>query len=114
VLTEQEAKNWPRRNVLTRAIGVAEDVDTDIADGDLRDGDIFILCSDGLTTHVEAREMAELVIGCDPQIGCQSLIDLALTRGGRDNVTVIVLNYRRRPSSDRDGPTLFRPGPIVW
>ena len=57
VLSEEEAQTWPRRNVVTRAIGVHPDVEIEIARGALERGDIFIICSDGLTTHLKDAEI---------------------------------------------------------
>lgn len=52
VITADEARNWPRRNVITRAVGVSDDIDVDIAQGELQPGDTFVLGTDGLTAHV--------------------------------------------------------------
>jgi protein phosphatase len=93
VLSEEEARNWPRRNVITRAIGVRDDVELELENGELAPGDIFVLCSDGLTGHVEPHEIQAIVETQSPDPACRELINLALQRGGRDNVTVIVLRY---------------------
>jgi protein phosphatase len=93
LLTEDEARNWPRRNVITRAIGVHSEVELELENGELAPGDIFILCSDGLTGHVEPHEIEAIVETQPPDPACRELINLALQRGGRDNVTVIVLRY---------------------
>lgn len=115
VLTREEAKNWPRRNVITRAVGVADNIQFEVTDGAMVAGDIFVLCSDGLTTHVEDNEIAELTLATDPQVSCESLIDLALARGGSDNVTVIVLCYKPSGTDTEEMRTVFRPGaPFTW
>jgi protein phosphatase len=109
VLTSAEAKVWPGRNVLTRAIGVFEAPETDRQDGELESGDMFVLCSDGLTTHVADDEILKIAARRPPESGCQDLIDLALSRGGKDNVTVVITHYR--PDSTRNLPPPQRDAP---
>jgi len=92
VIKPSEAKSWPRRNVITRAVGVFEEPDLEAVQGELQSGDCFVLCSDGLTGHVEDREILQYVSGRPPQQACDALIRLTLERGARDNVTVIVVN----------------------
>ena len=60
VLEPHEARNWPRRNVITRALGVADQAALEIGDGPIMAGDRFLLCSDGLTNHVADGEIAAL------------------------------------------------------
>ena len=90
ILEPAEAKSWPRRNVVTRALGAADQAELDIVDGPAAPGDRFLLCSDGLTGHVEAPEIAAALAQDDPQKACDDLVALTLTRGASDNVTVIV------------------------
>ena len=89
-----EAKSWPRRNVVTRAVGVFDDPALDVVHGDLRAGDTFVLCSDGLTGHVDDEEILFNVAQFAPQEACEALIRLTLERGAADNVTVIAVNCR--------------------
>jgi serine/threonine protein phosphatase PrpC len=100
-LSLSEARTWPRRNVITRAIGVNADPELEIKDGVLHAGDAFVLCSDGLTGHVEDREILERVVNSGSQHACDALVDLTLSRGAADNVTVIVVRYQPfgRPGS---------------
>jgi protein phosphatase len=109
VLTPDEAKVWPGRNVLTRAVGVFETPETDRQEGELESGDMFVLCSDGLTTHVADDEILKIAARRPAESGCQDLVDLALSRGGKDNVTVVIAHYRpdstrRMPPPQRDAP----------
>ncbi|WP_293865848.1 protein phosphatase 2C domain-containing protein [uncultured Alsobacter sp.] len=94
VLTEAEAKAWPRRNVITRAIGVFEEPMLDHRHGELEPGDIFVLCSDGLTGHVEPDEILAAVSRRRAEIAVGELIGMTLDRGAKDNVTVVVIRYR--------------------
>ena len=93
ILNDEEARRWPRRNVVTRAIGIFEKPETEMKCGELFSGDVFVLCSDGLTGHVEPDELRRRVVSGAPQTACDELIELALQRGGHDNVTVIVVRY---------------------
>lgn len=96
VITREEARHWPRRNVVTRAIGVTGDVELEIVDGFAELGDTFVLCSDGLTGHLEDAEILQLVAGQEPKAASQALVEQALERGGRDNVTVVVVRCEPR------------------
>jgi PPM family protein phosphatase len=84
------------RHMLTQAIGVREDgAEPDIRRLHLEDGDRLLLCTDGLTDMVDdATIAAELHRGASSDAACQALIDPALERGGRDNVTAVVAGYR--------------------
>jgi serine/threonine protein phosphatase PrpC len=86
-----EARNWPRRNVITRAVGIFDDPELDMVQGELKSGDTFVLCSDGLTGPVEDAEIHSSIASHPPQAACDALIDMALERGASDNVTVIVV-----------------------
>ena len=93
-LSREEAENWPGRNVLTRAIGVAETPQLDFVFSDLRANDAFVVCSDGLTTHVGDAEIQSALRGRAARAGCDHLLELALSRGGKDNVSVIVVQFK--------------------
>lgn len=97
VLHADEAWTWPRRNVITRAIGVTEPVELDIARGRIEDGDVFLLCSDGLTTHLADDDILREIAGRAPEVAAAALIRATLERGARDNVTVVLARFRRRP-----------------
>lgn len=93
VLTIEEARNWPRRNVITRAIGVYHELELEIVQGVLEKGDLFVICSDGLTTHVADAEILESTRLAAPQGACDSLVTLTMERGATDNVTVVIARY---------------------
>ncbi|MBS0123545.1 PP2C family protein-serine/threonine phosphatase [Thetidibacter halocola] len=104
-ITEQEARNWPRRNVITRAIGVSPHPHCDTVTGTLELDDRFVLCSDGLTEHLEDHEIAEFVGSLAPRAACHAMIDETLRRGARDNVTVVVVRMTPPPPpEDEDFP----------
>lgn len=97
LLTPETAKTWPRRNVITRAIGVGAEPSLELAHGTLEAGDLFVLCSDGLTGHVDDHEILEAAQVGSAQAVCQSLVDLTLERGASDNVTVVAVRYVPAP-----------------
>jgi protein phosphatase len=91
VLDAEEARVWPRRSVLTRALGAPQEAELDFVSERLAPGDMLLLCSDGLTTHCADAEIAAALAGADPQAACDGLIALTLGRGASDNVTVVAL-----------------------
>ena len=92
-LTAEEARSWPRRNVITRAIGTYDDPELEMTDGTLEPGDIFVICSDGLTNHVEDREILAFASANPPQRACDLLVGLTLDRGATDNVTIVSVRF---------------------
>jgi protein phosphatase len=94
LLTPAEAANWPRRNVITRAIGAMDAPILDIAHGKIQPGDRFLICSDGLTAHVSNDEIRDTLGARSAEGACKALIELTLERGATDNVTVVVVQFR--------------------
>ena len=90
-LTADEAENHPSSNVITRAIGVADDIEIQVRQLDLLPGDRFLLCSDGLFKDVKPAEVHANLVLPSPRQALDELIKLALRRGGTDNVTGIVV-----------------------
>ena len=92
-ITPQEAGTHPHRNVLTRSVGTEPEVDVDVEDVPLIDGDRLLLCSDGLTGMVtEPQIQAILEAAPDPQDAADRLIKAANRAGGIDNITVVILD----------------------
>ena len=91
-ISPQEAKTWPRRNVITRAVGADDGLQLETVSGIVIHGDCFILCSDGLTGHVSDAEIHETALWSGPSDACDRLVKMALDRGGKDNVSVIVVH----------------------
>jgi protein phosphatase len=96
LLTLDEARHHPDKNVILRALGSHPEVEVSTWDAPfpLREDDVFLLCSDGLYDLVEDDEIRRLVISVDPQPACESLIALAKERGGHDNITVGIVKVR--------------------
>ena len=90
ILTEEQAENHPRRNIITRAMGLDSSVEVDSGFIELELSDQILLCSDGLHGLVKAEEMMEVCAEEEPEDAFQSLIDMANSRGGHDNITVVV------------------------
>jgi len=100
LLTSQEAENHPRRNVLQRSLGVAEQVDIDVRGPlDVRERDIFVLCSDGLHGVVKENEILRIA-RLPLQEAADEFVRLTLERGAPDNVTVIVARIVRADASE--------------
>ncbi|BAN00529.1 SpoIIE family protein phosphatase [Ilumatobacter coccineus] len=92
-ITDDEARYHPRRNIITRALGIEPDVKVDWWTLPLIRGDRFVLCSDGLVDEVTDDEITETLRSHpDPQEAADRLIHLANAAGGRDNITVVVVD----------------------
>ncbi len=91
-LTWDEAGNHPQSNAITRAVGVGEVLDLDRIHGEMQSGDRFVLCSDGLNKYASIAELGQMVTGVPIEMVTDSLIQMALDRGGADNVSVIVVD----------------------
>ena len=92
-LSPSAAASHPHRHVLTRAVGVRRRVEADTIELRAESGDLFLLCSDGLTTHVADDEIAETLAAhaTDLDATCDVLVEMANSRGGEDNTTVVVV-----------------------
>jgi protein phosphatase len=93
ILSEDEAKSHPLKNVVTRALGGSPHVSVDLIEVPLRPGDRFLLCSDGLTGMVVDEEIHEFFLAEPvPEAAVRRLVELANERGGVDNITAIVID----------------------
>lgn len=103
-ITREEAAHHPQRSIITRAIGVAPEVDVDSMTLDLQPDDLLLLCSDGLTGVLDDQVIAEQLVTCtDPEATVERLIGLANDAGGPDNITVLLLRYED-PDAEASGP----------
>jgi protein phosphatase len=109
-LTEEQARVDPRRNVVSRSVGVSENVDVDVVEvaEPLADGDILVLSSDGLHGLVSDEEIAAAATGHGPAEAGRALIALANARGGPDNITVVIA---RAVAGDGADPAGASPAP---
>ncbi|MBP5077274.1 serine/threonine-protein phosphatase [Pseudomonas chlororaphis] len=92
LLSEAEAREHPMANIVTRAVGTQDWLELSAVDLDVRPGDSFLLCSDGLTKTVEDHELREVLGNASPYEVVRSLVHLGLTRGAPDNITAVVVN----------------------
>jgi serine/threonine protein phosphatase PrpC len=97
MITAEDARHSQNKNLVTRALGVDPEVETEIHDHDALPGDIFLLCSDGLNDMVEDEETAMTlqVLGANLELAATQLIQMANDNGGRDNVSVILVKILR-------------------
>lgn len=88
----EEAKNHPDKNIITRAIGATADIEADFFEVELQEGDKILLCTDGLTNMVEDEKILDIIRSRESiQEACESLVELANHNGGRDNITVMLI-----------------------
>jgi len=92
-LTAEQAESHPRRNVLLRSLGVDPSVHPDLFEGRLQRGDQIVLCSDGLTRHVSDEEILQMATRTPIDRAARQLVEMANVRGGRDNISVILLRF---------------------
>jgi protein phosphatase len=124
-LSPEEAENHPYGNVITRAVGPSEGAVPDYVRLDVRDGDRFVICSDGLTKELTDYGILHFLrLHDDPQDAVEAMLEAALENGGRDNITIVVLNVAvpgQGPQDDgadaasasRDGAPVTAEEPIV-
>jgi serine/threonine protein phosphatase PrpC len=93
-LTEEEAETFEHNNIILQALGTSDTVQVDLTYVDLRQGDILLLCSDGLSGMVRFDEIREILrTSSDPLDTCKALTERANQAGGHDNITVIVVHF---------------------
>ena len=90
VITEEEARVHPYRNIITRALGAEEDVETDVTELDKQAGDLYLICSDGLSEYVRDPEMRDVLLRMSLEDAADELLARALEGGGRDNISLVI------------------------
>ena len=111
LLGKEGALTHPERSQITRALGVKPEVKVDIIEGiTLGESDIFLLCTDGLSNAVSETEIQHTVLSHDAQDACRVLVDLAVSRGGEDNVTAQVVQVQVPSTHSGQPPGLLRRG----
>jgi protein phosphatase len=105
-LTPEEADEHPQRSIITRALGPEAAVEPDSHTWPAREGDVYLLCSDGLTSMIPEARVGELVRGASSLSGAgRALIDAANDAGGRDNITVVLFRLEEVRSAAPGGET---------
>ena len=95
VISAEQARQHPLRNVVTRALGGRAELMVDVQARHLRAGELLLLCSDGLTTMLTDADIGRVISSADGDLGlaAEALVDAANERGGEDNITVILLGF---------------------
>ena len=92
IMTKEEAKTSPHRNILMKAIGITENLEVETYDPfNVHAGDVYLVCSDGLTEHVHEEEILSTTKIYEPDEACKLLVKIANDRGGKDNITVLIV-----------------------
>ena len=102
LITREQARTHPRRNIITRALGTHGENEPDMLVTDVQDGDVFLLCTDGLTGMVPDDEIERTLRDCGMEAAADRLLALALDAGGRDNVTLILCARKGAGAWNRD------------
>lgn len=102
LITREQARTHPRRNIITRALGTHGENEPDLLVTDVQDGDVFLLCTDGLTGMVPDDEIERTLRDCGIEAAADKLLALALDAGGRDNVTLILCTRKGAGTWNRD------------
>ena len=104
VLRKDELSSHPQKNLITRSIGPHPQVEIDLEEGDVREGDIYLLCSDGLTDMVSDENICRILSTPDqtPRELGEALVQAANLRGGADNITVVVVRIDAGDDHDEE------------
>jgi PPM family protein phosphatase len=106
VLTPEEAERHPQRSAITRAVGTERAIEADVFSLPGEMGDLFLLCSDGLTDMLSETEIADVLVAAerDPEAAARALVDAANAHGGEDNITVVLFELvEGAPAAAADG-----------
>ena len=107
-LTHEEAEEHPQRSIITRALGPEPEVNVDTMTVPAKAGDVFLLCSDGLTTMVSDERIKEILAeGRSLRVGVKELVDEANRGGGRDNITAVAFRLAEEGEEGEEGATLI-------
>src|SRR5919197_926932 len=110
-LTDEQAEDHPQRSIITRALGPEREVVVDTMTYRARPGDVYLLCSDGLTTMVKEERIAAILTEADDlEAAVDRLVEEANAAGGRDNITVVAFRLEEgEVAAAKDGATLVGP-----
>lgn len=104
LLTKEELPSHPQKNLITRSIGPHPQIEVDLEHGQAREGDVFLLCSDGLTDVVPDQTLQQVLSNSrlTPQEMCDELVAIANEAGGPDNITVVIVRLEARDPVDEE------------
>jgi len=100
-LLAEDIATHPARSMITRAVGAADVLDLDEETLTVNEGDVFLLCSDGLSNEISEEEMCSALVAGDCHVASEILVDMALKRGGRDNISAVVVRADDTDSVER-------------
>lgn len=100
-LTAEAALHHPARNLITRAVGATELLEADRETIEVADGDVFLLCSDGVSNEVDGQDIRAALVTGDCAQAAHDLVELALGHGGRDNITAVVVRADDLHTTDK-------------
>jgi PPM family protein phosphatase len=107
-ITEEEAREHPQKNVITKAVGIMESVEPDTMKLTLDNDESLLLCCDGVIAHLPDEDIHKIICDSpDPQTACQQIVDLANERGGTDNISLIILSSKNEDKTTDESPTII-------
>jgi protein phosphatase len=107
-ITEEEAREHPQKNVITKAVGIMESVEPDTMKLTLDNDESLLLCCDGVIAHLPDEDIHKIICDSpDPQTACQQIVDLANERGGTDNISLIILSSKNEDETTDESPTII-------
>jgi len=96
LITKEQAQTHAMKNLILRAVGSGEKLEVDIIGSDVKQGDLFLLCTDGLSSMVTKRQLSEILsYDMVPEIKATMLIDQANYNGGKDNISVVLIEFTK-------------------
>ena len=102
-ITEQESYTHPQKSLITRALGVARTVTADCGEVEVSEGDVLMLCTDGLSNYVSADAIAGTLAGTPFYEAADELVEKALAAGGMDNITVLLVGVQADAEEEKHG-----------
>ena len=110
-ITEEQAREHPRKNEITRAVGIMPSIEVDTMKLTLDSDESLLLCCDGVIAHLSDDDIHKIIRGSsDPQTACQEIVDMANERGGSDNISLIILSSEGSDTKENesdDSPTVI-------
>ena len=110
-ITEEQAREHPRKNEITRAVGIMPSVEVDTMKLTLDSDESLLLCCDGVIAHLSDDDINKIIRDSpDPQTACQEIVDMANERGGSDNISLIILSSEGSDTKENesdDSPTVI-------
>ena len=102
-ISEQQAQQHPQKHIITRAVGVLPEVEVDNSEWELQQDDLLLLCSDGLSNHLDNEQISKAAKQLPPEKLAEGLVALANEDGGSDNITVVVISVNDATGGNENG-----------